>query len=210
MPISSLANLPLAAGAPKISPSTLPSLDLTFRPSVLAGAGAPAGFELEAAGAGAAFEPVAAGGGASVFRVDAQPKSNPRHAAETSTLLSIMCQVLCNFSSVVVIVVIAVMVPAVVPVLAARLQQFDSRQHAACRRRHAAGDAGLHQPRLFGAGVFAQQQAVRYHSFEGASNLAVVVGEGLVARRDRGTRIAAVIGFGLRERDELTRGLAAV
>jgi len=43
MPISSLANLLLAAGVPKISPSTLPSLDFTFRPSVLAGAGA--GFE---------------------------------------------------------------------------------------------------------------------------------------------------------------------
>src|SRR6267154_3824931 len=210
MPICSLANLLLAAGVPKISPSTLPSLDFTFRPSVLAGAAAAVAFELEAAGAAAAFEPVAAGGGASVFLLDAQPKSKPRHAAETSSLLGIMCQVLCNSSSVVVIVFIAVMVPAVVPVLAASLQHFDGGEHAACRRRHAAGDAGLHQPHLFGAGVFAQQQAVRYHSFERAPQLAVVIGEGLVARLDGGTRIAAAVRLGLRERDELAIGLAAV
>src|SRR5260221_4352693 len=145
MPISNLANLLLAAGVPKISPSTLPSLDFTFRPSVLAGAGS--AFELVAAGAAAAFELVAAGGGASVFLLDAQPKSNPRHAAETSSLLGIMCQVLCNSSSVVVIVVtVPVMM---VLVLAAGLQQLHGREHAAFRLRHAAGDAGLHQPRLF-------------------------------------------------------------
>src|ERR1700716_3381324 len=121
MPISSLANLLLAAGVPKISPSTLPSLDFTFRPSVLAGAAA--AFEPEAAGAGVVLEPLAAGeleaagGGASVFLLDAQPKSKLRHAAETSSLLGIMCQVLCNSPS---LVVIAVMVPAMVPVLAAR------------------------------------------------------------------------------------------
>src|SRR5258705_9190941 len=102
MPISNLANLLLAAGVPKISPSTLPSLDFTFRPSVLAGAGA--AFEPEAAGAGAVFEPLeAAGGGESVFLLDAQPNKNARHAAETSSLLS-MCKLLCNSSSVIVIV----------------------------------------------------------------------------------------------------------
>src|SRR5258706_1708444 len=121
MPICSLANLLLAAGVPKISPSTLPSLDFTFRPSVLAGAAA--AFEPEAAGAGVVLGPLAAGeleaagGGASVFLLDAQPKSKLRHAAQRSSLLGVMCQVLCNSSSV-VIVVIAVMVPAMVPVLA--------------------------------------------------------------------------------------------
>src|SRR5260221_11047935 len=82
MPISSLANLLLAAGLPKISPSTLPSLDFTFRPSVLAGAGS--AFELVAAGAPRAFELVAAGGGAAVFLHEPEPQSNPRAASETS------------------------------------------------------------------------------------------------------------------------------
>src|SRR5258705_6053929 len=101
MPISSLANLLLAAGLPKISPSTLPSLDFTFRPSVLAGAGS--AFELVAAGAAAAFELVAAGGGASGFFLRAQTKSKPRAAAGTSSAFGIKCYGLCHFSSVVLI-----------------------------------------------------------------------------------------------------------
>src|SRR5258706_9742462 len=165
MPISSLANLLLAAGLPKISPSILPSLDFTFRPSVLAGAGS----AFEAAGAGVVFEPLAAGGleeaggGASVFLLDAQPRRNTKHAAETGSLLGI-CQLLCNSSSVVVILVTVFVM--MVLVLAAGLQQLHGREHAAFRWRHSAGDAGLHQPCLFERGVFAQQQAVRHHLLE--------------------------------------------
>src|SRR5690242_18666456 len=92
MPICSLANLLLGAGVPKISPSTLPSFDLTFRPSVLA------------AGAGAVFDALAcagelglaAGGGDSVLGRDAQPRITTRHAAETSSLFKGMRQLLCN------------------------------------------------------------------------------------------------------------------
>src|SRR5258706_58810 len=94
MPISSLANLLFAPGLPNISPSVLPSLDFTFRPSVLAAGAAAtlAGWVVVAAGA-CAFGPAvcagpeAAGGGASVFWRDAQPKRKTRHAAETSSSL---------------------------------------------------------------------------------------------------------------------------
>src|SRR6266571_3357212 len=89
MPISSLANLLLAAGVPKISPSTLPSLDFTFRPPVLPAAWAGAVFEsVEALG-----EAEGAGAGAgvlSVFWRDAQPKKNTKHAAETSRYLNMV------------------------------------------------------------------------------------------------------------------------
>src|SRR5258706_8886537 len=103
MPISSLANLLLAAGLPKISPSTLPSLDFTFRPSVLAGAGS--AFELVAAGAAAAFELVAAGGGPVGFFVDAPPKSKPTATAGNRRLFGVLCFGLFHFSPVVVLLV---------------------------------------------------------------------------------------------------------
>src|SRR5690349_11094485 len=92
MPICSLANLLLGAGVPKISPSTLPSFDFTFRPSVLAAAEAGAVFD---ALAGAGELGLAAGGGDSVLGRDAQPKTNARHAAETSSLFKGMRQLLC-------------------------------------------------------------------------------------------------------------------
>src|SRR5690242_7443814 len=84
MPIATLANLLLGAGVPKISPSTLPSFDFTFRPSVLAAAGA--GAVLDALAAGGELG-LAAGAGDSVFWREAQPKTNARHATETSSLL---------------------------------------------------------------------------------------------------------------------------
>src|SRR5439155_23563550 len=112
------------------------------------------------------------------------------------------------------LVVVSLVVP-VVPVVFVLVAAERHRGHGgrrARRRGHALGQAQRDQSRVLAGSVLAQHQAILDHLPDRVGRPVLVLLERRIALLDRLARIAGsqAVGFGLRERDELARALAAI